>query len=114
MDNMVSKTKSGVSDQKTYRKTLRKRINQRGQNIMVMIGLYFVTSVFDMCIQPNSRLWITLSLAVLTTAILASIARLVYTIFLRGIAKGLLANIPLVFLAIAWIFKAVALSYTIH
>lgn len=114
MDNMVSKTKSGVSDQKTYRKTLRKRINQRGQNIMVMIGLYFVTSVFDMFIQPNSRLWITLSLAVLTTAILASIARLVYTIFLRGIAKGLLVNIPLVFLAIAWIFKAVALSYTIH
>ncbi|TGE72870.1 hypothetical protein C6P11_05300 [Weissella confusa] len=81
---------------------------------MGIIVLYVVTSIFDMFVQPNSQFWMMLSLAVLTTAILLSVSRVVYTVLLRGLTKGLLANLPLVFLVVAWVFKAVALSYTVR
>ncbi|MCS9993292.1 hypothetical protein EFL69_09435 [Weissella confusa] len=103
-----------VSSKREYRKTLREKINRRGTQTMGVIILYVVTSIFDMFVQPNSQFWMTLSLAVLTTAILFSVSRVVYTVFLRGIVKGLLGNLPLIFLIVAWVFKAVALSYTIQ
>ncbi|MED4273359.1 hypothetical protein [Weissella confusa] len=103
-----------VSDKREYRKTLKGKIDRRGTQTMGIILLYVVTSIFDMFVQPNSQFWMTLSLAVLTTAILFSVSRVVYTLFLRGIAKGLLGNLPLIFLIVAWVFKAVALSYTIR
>ena len=103
-----------VSSKREYRKTLREKINRRGTQTMGVIILYVVTSIFDMFVQPNSQFWMTLSLAVLTTAILFSVSRVVYTAYLRGIVKGLLGTLPLIFLIVAWVFKAVALSYTIR
>ncbi|WP_373891235.1 hypothetical protein ACAW68_05720 [Weissella confusa] len=97
-----------------YRKTLKEKVDRRGTQTMGIIVLYVVTSIFDMFVQPNSQFWMTLSLAVLTTAILLSVSRVVYTVLLRGLTKGLLANLPLVFLVVAWVFKAVALSYTVR
>ncbi|MCW0928107.1 MULTISPECIES: hypothetical protein [Weissella] len=44
---------------------------------MGIILLYVVTSIFDMFVQPDSQFWMTLSLAVLTTAILVSVSRVV-------------------------------------
>ena len=103
-----------VSGKGDYRKTLKEKVDRRGTQTMGIIVLYVVTSIFDMFVQPNSQFWITLSLAVLTTAILLSVSRVVYTVLLRGLTKGLLANLPLVFLVVAWVFKAVALSYTVR
>lgn len=103
-----------VSGKRDYRKALKEKVDRRGTQTMGIIVLYVVTSIFDMFVQPNSQFWMTLSLAVLTTAILLSVSRVVYTVFLRGITKGLLANLPLVFLVVAWVFKAVALSYTVR
>lgn len=103
-----------VSGKGDYRKTLKEKVDRRGTQTMGIIVLYVVTSIFDMFVQPNSQFWMTLSLAVLTTAILLSVSRVVYTVLLRGLTKGLLANLPLVFLVVAWVFKAVALSYTVR
>lgn len=103
-----------VSGKGDYRKTLKEKVDRRGTQTMGIIVLYVVTSIFDMFVQPNSQFWMTLSLAVLTKAILLSVSRVVYTVLLRGLTKGLLANLPLVFLVVAWVFKAVALSYTVR
>ena len=103
-----------VSGKGDYRKTLKEKVDRRGTQTMGIIVLYVVTSIFDMFVQPNSQFWMTLSLAVLTKAILLSVSRVVYTVLLRGLTEGLLANLPLVFLVVAWVFKAVALSYTVR
>lgn len=103
-----------VSGKGDYRKTLKEKVDRRGTQTMGIIVLYVVTSIFDMFVQPNSQFWMTLSLAVLTKAILLSVSRVVYTVLLRGLTKGLLANLPLVFLVVAGVFKAVALSYTVR